>query len=412
MTCFKTLFLAACAFALPTFASAAPPLDLEQAVALALAADEPALGRFEARARALEDEAVARRQLPDPMMTAQIANVPIDDFRFDQDGMTQALRVGLRQEFPAGKTLRIRGDQRDAEAELAQHRRRLAARDLLLDVRQAWLNAAWHEHAVRILDASRDAVANQIDSLSARFATGRMHAQDMLRAELELALLDDQRTEHRRQAESARSMLARYLGTAAYRPLGTAEIPSALAPVGTLEQRLAEHPAVAAEQARIATADLGVALAEQAYRPRFALEGAYGLRSDRADLASIGVSLSLPIFTDKRQDRQRSAAIETRSAHELDRDLLLRDLRRQLEQERVHWRRLNQRLELYRGVLADRARQTAEAAVTTYANGQTDFAELIRARLAELRADLTRAELENELRLTWARLVWLTGDPA
>ncbi|MBS3747869.1 MAG: TolC family protein [Wenzhouxiangellaceae bacterium] len=389
------------------------PLTLDTAIALATAADEPELERFEQRALAFENEAIADAQLPDPMVTGQVANVPTDSFEFDQDGMTQALRIGLRQEFPAGRTLALRGEQRGTASAIERANKRVAQREIELEVRNAWLELAWRERAQAILGDSRAAIEEQIDSLTARFASGNLDAQDVSRADLELALLDDELTEHRRQADSARAALARYIGNAAFRSL-PAELPAMAepAPLEALEDRLVAHPAAEAERKRIDSAQYGVAIAEQAYKPRFALEGGYGFRADRADLATIGVTLSVPLFTDKRQDRRRAAAVQQMSAAELDHHALLLDLRRQLEQALVDWRRLQERLALYAETISERAQQTAAASVTTYADSQTDFAELIRDQLAEIRIRLKRAELETEAARAWARLNYLVGDPS
>jgi len=406
--------LLAAAWLLPPAALAQPgPLTLDEAVALARAADEPELERFEQRARALENEAIADAQLPDPVVTGQVANVPTDSFALDQDNMTQALRIGLRQEFPAGRTLALRGEQRGSESATERARKRLAQREIELKVRNAWLELAWHERAQAILRDSRAAVDEQIDSLTARFASGNIQAQDVGRAELELALLEDELTEHRRQADSARAALARYIGNAAFRSL-PAELPAMPdpAPREALRDRLVEHPAAEAERNRIDSAEYGVAIAEQAYKPRFAVEGGYGLRVDRDDLATIGVTLSVPLFTDKRQDRRRVAAVQRMSAAELDHQTLLMDMKRKLEQALVDWRRLQERLALYAETIGKRAQQTAQASVSTYANSQTDFAELIRDQLAEIRIRLKRAELETKAAKAWARLIYLVGDPS
>lgn len=391
----------------------AEPLTLSAAVEHARALNDPALGRFDERAQALEHAAVADRQLPDPTMSGQIANVPVDSFSFGQDGMTQALRLGLRQEFPAGRTLQLRSDQRKRQADVERARRALALRDIERDVRQTWMALVEHERAGQIIDTSRQTVAEQLDSLASRFASGSINAQDVLRAELELSLLEDQQIEHRRQAEVARAGLARYLGQLAFRDVPEA-LPSLAAPASPeqLEPRLIDHPAVVVEQRQVDAAALAISIAEQAYKPKFALEGGFGWRSDRADLASIGITMSLPLFADKRQDQRRAQAIGQRGAETLDRDLMLRDLQQQLQQEHARWQRLDERVRLYRDAVAQRARQTAEATVTTYANGQTDFAELIRALLAELQIELKRTELETARGQAWAQLIWLTGEPS
>lgn len=387
-------------------------LTLDRAVRIAVESDEPAMVRFDRRARAFEERAVSDAQLPDPKVTTQVANVPVDSFSFDQADMTQ-VRLGLRQEFPPGRTLAIRGEQRRHEARAARARLELERREIALATRTAWFELAWHQRAIEIVGASRDSVAEQVDSLASRFATGRMNAQDVLRAELELSLLDDQLAEHRRQADRARTALSRYIGNAAFDRVDPdwPALPEP-GPASTLVARLAEHPAVAVENAQIDAADAGVQIAEQAYKPAFALEGGYGLRHDRANFASVGITLSVPLFTDKRQDRQRAAAVSRRGAEHMDRDALLRDLRRRLEQARVDWARYNERLSLYRKALGERARQTAEASVTTYANGQTDFAELIRSQLAELDVELKRAELRAEAGKAWAHIVYLAGEPS
>jgi len=398
---------------LPVPAPAGPVLELDQAVRLARAAEDPAVRGIDARAEALEQRAVADAQLPDPRVTGQIANVPTDSFELDQDNMTQALRLGLRQEFPAGRTLALRGRQRSAQASVEHARGQLAVREIELAVRNAWLDAAWHERARTILGESRAAVAEQVDSLTAGFASGDRHAQDILRAELELARLDDQLTEHRRGADTARAALARHIGNAAFRRLPD-RLPALPEPAARpiLEKRLAGHPAVAAGRQRIESAEFDVAIAEQAYKPELALEGGYGFRADRPDLATIGVTLSVPLFTHRRQDRRRAAAVRQRSAAEFDHHALLLDLRRQLDQALIDWQRLGERLALYTGTLAATARQTAASSVSTYAQGETGFTDLIGDQLAEIRIRLKRAELETEAARAWARIQYLAGDPA
>jgi outer membrane protein TolC len=400
---------------LPALACAGPDestdrLTLDRAVEIALAGDDPAKTRHEARAEALEARAVADAQLPDPMVTGQMANLPVDSFALDEHAMTQ-IRFGVRQEFPPGRTLALRGDRQRSAAAAERARARLTERDIALSVREAWFDVAWHERAATIIQASRDSVARQVDSLSARFATGRMNAQDVLRAELELALLDDELAEHRRLVDRGRAALARWIGRSAHDPLPADwPVPASLPGRAALRARLVDHPAVGAEDAEIAAAEQAVAIADEAYKPSIAVEGGYGIRTEFADFATVGVTLSVPLFTDKRQDRRRVAAVERRGAERFDRDALLRELDRRLDQALSDWQRFNERLALYRDALEARARQTAEASVTTYASGRTDFAELIRSQLAELDVALKRAELEAAAGKAWARIVYLTGE--
>lgn len=400
-------------FLLPASASDDLPdelLTLDAAVQLARQADEPALASQSARAEALAHVAVADAQLPDPRFTTGLANVPVDAPALDSTDMTQ-ITLGLSQEFPAGDTLALRGQQRDAQSREQNAMRLAKERDIVLATREAWLNVFYHGRARAVLEDSIRAVVELLDSLSARFATGSLHAQDMLRTELELDLLRDQLSAHQQQAESFRARLARRIGTSAYATLPDA-LPefTALAEGDALQSRLTGHPLVQALDARIDASRSGVELAEASYRPAFSLQAGYGIRTERSDFASIGIGVSMPLFTDKRQDRRRLAALRTESADKLDRHALLMDLNEQLQREASDWEHLSRRMMLYQRVVEERARQTAEASVSTYASGQTDFAELIRAQLAQLDVQLTRLELARDRGIAWSRLTYLAGE--
>ena len=82
----------------------ADPLSLSEAIRLAVTAEDPQLLSLVEKTAALEDQAIADAQLEDPTISGGIANLSTDTFRFSQENMTQA-QVGIRQVFPAGRTL-------------------------------------------------------------------------------------------------------------------------------------------------------------------------------------------------------------------------------------------------------------------------------------------------------------------
>ncbi|MCH8858392.1 MAG: TolC family protein [Proteobacteria bacterium] len=386
-------------------------LPLAEAVRIAVTVEDPSLLRFDARAEALEDRAVADAQFPDPMARVALVNVPTDTFRYDQEAMTQ-VQLGLRQEFPRGRTLELRGERRRAEAAAERARKELTLRRIVLAVRTTWFDRFYWTNAQVNVRQSREAVSELIEALAASFATGALTIQDVLRAELELSLLDDRLAELRQRAEHAEADLARFIGAAAVRPMPSTlpDLPQPASLQG-IEARLVRHPAILVDDATIAAKLTDIELAEQAYKPSWALEGGYGLRGGgRADFTTIGVSVSIPLFTGNRQDRNLSAAVKERGAAKHDRSAQLLDLRRDLGRAYTDWTRLEDRVELYSTAIVARANETAEASITTYANRLTDFSELIRSQLAELDAELKRLELRTERAKAWAVLDYLAGE--
>lgn len=213
-------------------------------------------------------------------------------------------------------------------------------------------------------------------------------------------------------AENARAALARYIGSEAYRrvPDGLPEFELGSTQLDQLERHLVDHPEITARQSLAEAADQGIELARQAYKPKLAVEAGYGFRSERPDLASIGVSLTVPLFTGQRQDKRHEAAVQRSRAAQFELDNRLRDLRRQLDEALSDWLRYQERIALYEQVVNQRAEQTVEASITTYANGQTDFAELIRSQLAALDVQIKQAELAARAGKAWARITYLVGE--
>ena len=138
----------------------------------------------------------------------------------------------------------------------------------------------------------------------------------------------------------------------------------------------------------------GVELAHQKYKPEWGLSAQYGYRDDdpmgrdRADLFSVGVTFDLPLFTGNRQDKEVSAAASRAEALRTDKLLMARKLMAELDTTIVQIHRLNERRALYDQQLLPQMSEQAEAALAAYNNDDGDFAEAVRARIAELNAKI------------------------
>lgn len=392
------------------------PLTLEEAVMLALDADDPSVQRFEEEARALAERAVSESQLPDPQIGVTMVNLPTS-IDFNQENMTQ-FQTKLRQSFPAGRTLALRRERRQAESEGARHAASLQRLQIMLDTRLAWLEMRYWRAAQQKITESRDAVVELEAATRADYTSGRGTSQTYLRTRLEISLLDDRLIEARRRHEVARADLARYIGAAATaRPLPEAS-PALKHPedIAALREGLLSHPAIEQAEARIEMREREIDIAKQQYKPDWAVEAAYGVRSGnrmvggRDDFLTFGITFDLPIFTGKRQDRAVAAAGHDRQTARLDKDSRLLELNRLLNRDYATWTRLGERVGLYRDAVMARASETTEASLTSYASGFTDFAELIRARLAELDTELALIRLEVDRAQAQARLLFLEGD--
>jgi outer membrane protein TolC len=401
----------------PPGGTAAEPLTLDAAERLALLNDVTA-PRFEALAAARDEQAVADGQLPDPKLKLGAMNLPIDSFDRTQEPMTQ-MQVGVQQAFPPGDTLGLSSERGHTLAEADQARARAKRREAIRDVRERYLDAYYQVEAGRIIDASRELFSQLADVTRYHYAAGRNNQQDVLRAGVELSLLDDRRTRVQTEEERMRAELGRLIGPGAAAQaiaVGFPELP-ALPGREELGAALTAHPLLQAENSAIEAEQLAVDIARQRYKPGWMLDVTYGNRggnnadgSNRDDFASAMVVLDLPLFTGKRQDRVLATRQHELEAVRLKREDQYLQLKRMFESDYAEWSRLGERMSLYRRQIEPEALENARASVAAYKSGVADFTGVMRARITELDVRLQSLRIRVDRSKAQARLLYLAVD--
>lgn len=415
------LALATALLAPKSLAQQSTGLTFGRAIDIAIQSD-PWLDGSRHTEAALMDEALAAAQLPDPKMEVSALNFPTDTFNFGQEPMTQ-FAVGINQMFPRGASRALSRQQKE----------QLAAREPLLradrrarvtaTVAQLWLDAYGARESIQLIEGDRALFEQLVDAAVAGYASarGRARQPDVIRAQLELTRLDDRLTMLRQRQDGAERRLAEWVqdagATGGALPRLEPLVPvTDKRPPSDWYQQLRLHPAVLALDVKIDAVATGIDLAKQQYKPEWGLKAAYGLRGedpqgeDRTDLFTVGVSFDLPLFTEKRQDKTLSAAVARTAATETERSLLLRQLLAQLENARLQLIRLDQRRALYRQQLLPQMREQAEASLAGYYNDESDFAEAVRARIAELNAKIDALDIEVERLKIIAQLNYLLAQ--
>ena len=230
--------------------------------------------------------------------------------------------------------------------------------------------------------------------------------------DLELDLLEDDAIDIERQADLLRANFARFIGDEAAHRSITTKFPELglIAPKDIITDALQSHPEILIEDQRISARNSEINIASEQYKPGWALEARYGARSGEADFASLMVVVDVPLFPEKRQDKRLSAAKHKKQAAAHDRAAKLLDLKRQLDRAYADWLRYGQRIQLFESVVVGLASDTADGALDGYQSQTSDFAELIRAQLAELDTKLRLLRLRVNRAQSEAALLFLSRD--
>ena len=392
--------------------AASNDLTLSETLDLAFSRQDPTVARHLAATNALGERARSESQLPDPQLRFGLVNWPTDSLDYDQEPMTQ-LQVGVKQEFPRGNTRAATRMRLLAESDVERAAAALQQRQIKLEVRSAWLELFYWHRARGSVMQSRAALRELVGVVESSFATGLQSNQDLLRAELELSLLDDRAVDVERQIEVREADLARFIGAAdAARSLSSAlpELPGLPSPE-RLREALLEHPALLMEDARVRVGARNVDVAKAQFKPGFSVDLGYGARgADRADLASVMLLVDIPLFASQRQAPGLAAAEHDRASAEMARAARLLELKQALDRAQADWSGLGERAGLYEEVVLQRAASSAEAALAGYQSRVSDFAELIRARLDYLDMELKLRRLETDRALAHSRLLFIAGE--
>jgi len=391
-------------------------LTLETAERLALEAD-PAVIAARSRAAALQEQSVADGQLPDPKLGIGLYNVPLDDFSLEKEPSTQ-FRTRVQQAFPRGRTLKYRQSRTEWLGEAESARTKLVRREIQRDVRETWFELYYQQQADGIISESRKLFEQLLEITRSHFATGRVTQQDVLQARLELSRLDDRASRIREQADIQQARLDRWIGEEAWQPLDR-DFPQ-LARVPGRDQllsNLAEHPAIVSESARIESHNQAVKAAREQYKPGWNLGLEYRKRfgedndgDDRTDMMAAMVTVDLPLFPAKRQDKRLAASQQRAESARQVREQRMRELRRTLNSDYSRWERLGEQEVLYREHLLHESRETAEAALHAYQNGLSEFSTLMRARITQIDMRIQHLRVKTHRARARARLLFLAPE--
>lgn len=385
---------------LPTWGIAAP-LTLDQAMELA-AQRSASMRAAQAGASSAAEAGRAAGQLPDPMLTVGVENLPVTgaDRFTTRDAMTMK-RVGLSQEWlsPDKRAARQAAAQAlaDREATLAS----IAAAEARLQTALAFIDAHYATEALRLATLTAHHVHEELEAAKARLSSAAASSQEVLALTSAHGVAEDESAEVRQTQGAARVALQRWVGM----PADELAAPIVAQELGEATF-VAHHPAVLAAQRDVDIARREASVAQANRRPNWTWEVSYGQRTGYPDMVSVGVSIPLQLAPSQRQDRETAARLALVDKAEA----LLAEATRVATAEHQALTsdatRLAERIERYRASVVAPAQQRTAAALAGYRSNQTALMALFEARHAEVEVQRKLLTLQRDLAKTQAQLAF------
>lgn len=372
----------------------------------------------------------AAGDLPDPILFSSIQNLPSDSFSFDQEAMTQ-LKIGLRQQFPKGRSRVLESSSQRVKAE--QQERLMQARRFMLvkQTQQAWLEA-WYWHAYQGLLAKDASFLTQLsDFVHSLYEVGKASQTEVLGVGLQQSKLKDTMLLAQRQYQNSRQSLNRLAHQGLAGEVNTDALPDIFAGTGTgtgagavtadaTQVRVSDfyaHPEVSSLEVGAQIAEHEVQLAEQHFKPAWAMELSYGLRdgenmdgSNRSDLLSAGLSVQLPLFSDdKHHAHKRAALSKQRQANARRDEAASRLLHEYVDLNEQLKFIAKQRLVYQQEILRTLEKQKATA-LDAYQSDKGDFGNLVQLYLNDQAAQAQYLRLQVDEQKLKSSMAYLSAS--
>lgn len=388
----------------------ADPLTYDQALARA-AANAPSLKARAATTAGARSSAIAADRLPDPTLDLGLQNFPVtgpNAGSFTRDDFTMAT-VGFSQMFPNLAKRHARAARATANIGLAEAGELVEGRNVRLETALAWIDLYYGERRLKQLDLLDASLDDLQKTVTARLASGSARPSQALEPEQLRAAIADRRAEMAAVVAQARARLARYTGDP--NPEVSGDAPMLDVDPVRLRAGIDSLPALRAQDARIAVADADVRLARAEKRPDWKVGVSYGRRDPRyGDMASVGVSIDLPLFAGKRQNPRIEASESEAQSSRYDRDAIRRELVAALEADLADHAMHHERLRNARDVLVPLARRRAELDRDSYAAGKLDLGTALLSTLALAEAEVEALNREADVARDAVRINIIYGE--
>jgi outer membrane protein TolC len=332
---------------------ATPPDPALDALVHAAVAKTPELAQARAAVDAAKRRIEPARALPDPMLSL-----------LSRDGLM------LSQTLPWPGKRALAGKAAVSEAAEIEAGVGRAERTIEARIRNAWYDLALARATDDVIEQRRE-TAKQIEQTTRdRYAAGLAVQQDVLRAQVELARVDEMKAAQRAVIDARTAELNRLTGNAT---IGKASLPDvALLPPRdeVIAAVIAGSPEAAAVRQGIESERLRVDAAKKNFLPDFVVSGG-------GPMWQAGVGITLPLWQAKKQRNQLAEAEARVAGRSAEAEIVARELDVRTCERIAELQAANDVAVLYRDKIVPLDELSLESALASYRAGKVPFVTVL-----------------------------------
>lgn len=392
--------------------------DLNKLISTAIKVS-PKLKMLYAKKEAAVNKIPQVSNLPDPMLTLGLRNMPTSSFSFSEDPMSQKT-IGLQQTFPFPGKLSAKEDVAAIDTTIINQEIKDAENEIRKLVSKAYYNLNYYRRAIFYSKESRKLLFDIKDVVGVKYSVSSATQQNLIKVQLEITKIDDKIESLKSRERSSLSKLNALLLQSTDKNIKTVLIDSIETIDLTVNQleKLAKtnRPYLKGIQLLKEKDKLKQVSAEKEFYPNISLGLQYSFRNQVTatsrylnNFFSVVVGFSLPINYGGKKTAKVEEAISLQNLQSEKYNSSLQFLESRFGSSIAELKSIEERINLFKDGLLPQAQQNLKSALASYQVNEVDFINVIDAQnqLYEIETNLYR--LKTSYLKQIADLEFLTG---
>ena len=381
---FLVLFLSLVALYPLSFAQAGENAD--SSVSLASFVDRalqanPGLQAVRSRARGTEARVPQAGAWDDPQAGVEFFATPITSANPFKDGMETDYFI--QQMIPLFGKKGLMTDAASAGARMAEQSVFAAERNLRADVKKAYAMIFAAQRRIDVNTENQRLLTQIIESARAKYSVGLVTQGDVLKVQVELARLQNDRAELDQELVNATAMMNALLGRSAQTPIGhVTDVKLAKvsdSPEDLTARALDNRPELRGMKYELEMNNAELAASQRERLPDLMVRGTYKQMKEGTDQWAAMLSINIPIAP--WASGKYSGKIEENSLAARATEQSLADMRNMIQAEvREKWAKTSakwQQIERFRQVILPQSEQSLQSTLAAYETNRADFLSLL-----------------------------------
>jgi len=417
--CFAAYFIGLLLFFnLPVTVMAQDTLSLNDLIDEALE-KSPYVKVFQMNKDALWERPSQVKAWDDPKITLGVTNLPVDDFDFNKQDMTQkSVSVMQAIPFPGISSLKEKAaieEAKGAEKELANIEIKTVNA-----VKKIYYDLYFICQSIEITDENIDLMEKFVELTQTKYEVGNGLQEDILKSQVELYKLQEKLINLKQKEVSMRADMLRLLNRNDGDKLpGVPKLEKTLDTVSLEDLKTTtfdENPLLQQLNHLVAQKETEYLLAKKSYFPKFSITAAYGQRDDRdsidrhrPDFMSFLFGVDIPVWFKSKQNKKVAESQLRILQAKAQLQSVKNDISYKLNDLLARIKKDEELVSLYEKQIIPEAAQSLDSNMSAYQVGRLDFLNLLNSQMTLLNYEIKFHKVLSDLEKDFADLEYVVG---